>query len=314
MSKNIKPPTALEFLQKCVHPNRPAVIKGAFDHWPANELWTDDYLRMKMKDQKITVAVTPNGQADAVTYDAKTDQDYFVMPHEEQMTFDDFLTHLGASSQQQQQKKASSPAYYISLQNGSLPVEYSELEDDIDPDISWCSEALGCRPEAVNFWFGDARSVTSLHKDPYENCYAVLRGEKTFILFPPSEYMCLHESTYPSAIYTPSRSGFDLTPSPGIQVPWIPVDPLRPDFARYPRFKYAKPMVITVRQGEMLYLPSLWFHHVSQAGDNGVIAVNYWYDMNYQHALFPSMGLTRRLVSEIIDGQPTLDIESDEEL
>ena len=29
----------------------------------------------------------------------------------------------------------------------------------------------------------------------------------------------------------------------------------------------------------MLYLPSLWFHHVQQS--HGCIAVNYWYDMKY---------------------------------
>ncbi|KAI8329936.1 putative pla2g4b [Chlamydoabsidia padenii] len=305
-----QPPSPLEFFQKCVHPNRPALIKGAIDHWPANELWTDDYLRMKMKDQQVTVAVTPNGRADAVILDQKTNQEYFVMPHEEQMTFDAFLNHLSPSNY-------SEPvAYYISLQNGSLPLEYGQLEQDIDPEIDWCSKALGCSPDAVNFWFGDDKSVTSLHKDPYENCYAVVRGQKTFVLFPPTEYMCLHESNYQSAIYTPTDDAaihFEITPLKG-KVPWIPVDPLFPDLEKYPRFKYAKPMIITVNQGEMLYLPSLWFHHVLQQGQpqqgNGVIAINYWYDMNYNHALFVSMGLSRRLICQVVDGQDSLEMDS----
>jgi Cupin-like domain len=28
--------------------------------------------------------------------------------------------------------------------------------------------------------------------DPYENCYAVVRGTKTFVLLPPIEYYCVH--------------------------------------------------------------------------------------------------------------------------
>ncbi|KAG8049829.1 hypothetical protein GUJ93_ZPchr0009g938 [Zizania palustris] len=48
-------------------------------------------------------------------------------------------------------------------------------------------------------------------------------------------------------------------------------------------FEGPKPIHCTVRAGEMLYLPSMWFHHVSQSpGPNGLtIAVNYWYDMQF---------------------------------
>ena len=40
---------------------------------------------------------------------------------------------------------------------------------------------------------------------------------------------------------------------------------------------------VVVNEGEMLYLPSQWFHQVSQRVDRcgRVIAVNLWYDMNY---------------------------------
>ena len=49
------------------------------------------------------------------------------------------------------------------------------------------------------------------------------------------------------------------------QVPWIAVDPLNPDLERYPEFQHAHPVTVTVKEGEMLYLPSLWFHHVQQS-------------------------------------------------
>lgn len=131
--------------------------------------------------------------ADAVTYDPVTKKDYFVLPHEEQMLFKDFLNHLN--------DKNDKNAYYISLQNGNLPMEYGPLINDVDPEINWCSQALDKSPDAVNFWFGDEKSITSLHKDPYENLYAVIRGQKTFILYPPIEYMCLHGNSL-NNIYT----------------------------------------------------------------------------------------------------------------
>lgn len=58
------------------------------------------------------------------------------------------------------------------------------------------------------------------------------------------------------------------TPPP--QVPWIPLDPLNPDLEQYPQYQHAQPVHCTVKSGEMLYLPSLWFHHVRQS--HGCIA------------------------------------------
>ena len=52
------PPTPVEFLRNCVHPNRPAVIKNAISHWPALKRWSNDYFREKMGESIVTVAST----------------------------------------------------------------------------------------------------------------------------------------------------------------------------------------------------------------------------------------------------------------
>lgn len=62
-------------------------------------------------------------------------------------------------------------------------------------------------------------------------------------------------------------------------VPWICIDPLSPDFISYPQYRNATPVRVRVEAGDALYLPSLWFHHVQQS--HACIAVNYWYDMQY---------------------------------
>ncbi|KAI8368725.1 JMJD7-PLA2G4B protein-like protein [Blakeslea trispora] len=302
-----KPPSPLEFLRESVHPNRPAIIKGAFDHWTARTQWTNDYLRSKMGDTIVTVATTPNGYADAVTQDPISQKEYFVMPYEAHMPFNAFIDIM-------EEKTMTTNAHYISLQNGSLSVEYSALEQDVDPEIDWCSQALGKSPDAVNFWFGDQKSITSLHKDPYENCYCVIRGKKTFILYPPSEYYCMHESIYPNAVYAPHPTTDQLELKPiESKTPWIPVNPLDPDLTRFPRFCHARPITVTVDEGDMLYLPALWFHQVLQEGDTGVIAINYWYDMDYRNSLFSTVGLYRRWMTGVVEGNHELleDLEDD---
>lgn len=55
------------------HPLRPnsfaptLLAKGVVSHWPAYSSWTDDYLCQLAGDTEVTVALTPNGRADAVT-------------------------------------------------------------------------------------------------------------------------------------------------------------------------------------------------------------------------------------------------------
>lgn len=57
------------------------------------------------------------------------------------------------------------------------------------------------------------------------------------------------------------------------------IDPLSPDFAKYPNYQQANVYKVRINAGDVLYLPSLWYHHVQQS--HKCIAVNYWFDMEY---------------------------------
>jgi len=115
-----------------------------------------------------------------------------------------------------------SEVLYLQSQNGNIrssdseETEYAALRDDVPASFSFASDALGTssfhfpvtisssvragldyfrfpgqEPDAVNLWIGGSHSQTSLHKDPYENLYAVLRGSKTFTVLPPTEGVLL---------------------------------------------------------------------------------------------------------------------------
>ena len=43
---------------------------------------------------------------------------------------------------------------------------------------------------------GTSKSVSSIHRDPYENIYAVIHGEKHFTLIPPVCFPFLCEGQY----------------------------------------------------------------------------------------------------------------------
>jgi len=141
-------PTPLEFYRNFVSQNRPVVIKGGVSHWPAISKWKNEYLADKLGDKEVTVAVTPNGYADA------PQEDFFVMPEERRMKMSEFIDIL-------ENPESANGVFYIQKQNSNLTQEFQEIICDVDKDISWATEAFGKTPDAVNFWMGDSRAVTS---------------------------------------------------------------------------------------------------------------------------------------------------------
>ena len=124
--------------------------------------------------------------------------------------------------------------------------------------------------------------IVAVHKDPYENIYCVVKGYKDFILHPPTDQPWIPYADFPSAHYEEELESGQLKIVPDLSnetIPWISIDPLNPDLTRYPSYNKARQVRCRVLAGECLFLPSLWFHHVRQS--HKCIAVNYWYDMQY---------------------------------
>ncbi|GLV45725.1 Jumonji domain containing 7 [Carabus blaptoides fortunei] len=269
----------LEFHREYVSKNIPVLIKGGVKTWPATKKWNIEYFKQTIPDKVVTVAATPNGYADGIL--TKDGTDIFVMPEEIQMGMSEFLMNL--------QNPRDNYILYIQKQNSNLTEDFSELIPDIECDVSWASEAFNKKPDAVNFWMGDERAITSMHKDPYENIYCVIDGYKDFILIPPTDLWCIPYKNYPVATFKNTKDTYDLvyqfsdpndlgTKENSI-LPWIAIDPLEPDLTNYPRYADANVYRVRVEKGDCLYLPSLWFHHVRQS--HACIAVNYWYDMEF---------------------------------
>ncbi|EDW72609.1 uncharacterized protein Dwil_GK17091 [Drosophila willistoni] len=262
-------PSALEFSRDYYAKNTPVVIRKAIS-WPALTKWTPDYLVQTLNDKNVDVAVTPNGYADGLA--TQEGKEYFVLPLETQMKLSELLNKLD---------DPMGAIYYIQKQNSNFSLDFPELAEDIrQEDLDFAQQCFNKPPDAVNFWLGDERAITSMHKDPYENLYCVVAGHKDFILIPPHQLSCVPRKTYPTGIYKRKPCGqFYIDPIADEATEWVSIDPLAPDYANYPEYAKAKPLKVRVNAGDILYLPNYWFHHVQQS--HKCIAINFWYDMEY---------------------------------
>ncbi|KAJ3933696.1 MAG: cupin-like domain-containing protein [Lentinula lateritia] len=273
-------PTALEFA-RIVQISRPVLIK----RFQASSCkWSNDYLISKMGSRPISVAVTPNGRADAITL-GPNGKLYFAEPAVEKMSMKSLLDNLSDDTCSAGDG-AAAETYYLQSQNGNVYSsgffngqddlsEFETLRQDIPSDVKWCTEALDKSPEAVNVWIGDGGSISSIHSDPYENIYTVVRGQKHFTLLPPTDGWCLDERLYPHATYVRNAGDLVLQPSPEISPPvrWASIlNPHLPGCIP----PEAHPIHISVSENEAIYIPVGWWHHVRQSSIT--VALNWWYD------------------------------------
>eukprot|EP00945_MAST-04E_sp_MAST-4E-sp1_P004269 g4269.t1 len=276
-SRTVSPDT---FFKDFVAAHKPVIIEHLVDHWGALSKWDDvGHLVEHCGDSYVTVNYSPDGYGDSVKQ-LQTGQRVFVKPLEKKMQFRAFVEDLYEGKKPSGVHPRAVP--YLSRQNDSFSDEFKTLFKDVDTSLEFAERAFRNFPEAVNLWFGDERSVSSTHQDPFENFYSVVKGEKRFILYPPSDVPFLCEQVFQQANYVMRDGHFAVELEKDSFTPWITVDPLLTSDElgqKYPLYKFAHPVEVNLKKGETLYLPALWFHHVSQTGKT--IAVNYWHDMAF---------------------------------
>ncbi|OAP64219.1 hypothetical protein AYL99_00191 [Fonsecaea erecta] len=346
---------------------RPDAVEGGSGEDQGNGKVGDRGVEREMRD--LAQKGMSGHEEEGEETETETEQ-VFLQPATTQMTLASLIDKLcppQPSSQTILPTTTNDPVYYLQSQNSNLhtPPLSSLLHALPRGPPPFSANVLGA-PEAVNIWIGNARSVTSTHRDPYENLYLVVKGRKRFVLYSPVEEVCLHAQRVRTGRWEVVSEGDDDDDQPprcrkrdrgmrdgngdggdgqGQQgrkkgqfrivmdddaekdwvldddqdttncIPWIPIDPLAPPPApstRYPYYKHARPLTVTVSEGEILYLPAGWFHHVSQEcgvwesdeGDGGesvvapCIAVNYWFDMDYSGEKHVMREMVGRLVEK----------------
>ena len=164
----------------------------------------------------------------------------------------------------------------------------------------------------MNLWIGNDCTTSYLHKDYYENLYYVLSGgEKVITLCPPSDIMFAEEKEYISGRFVQdamTKQWKVRIDDKHQKVRWIGGDVTRKDSMeqrrKYPLMQYTSPITVRVKANEMIYIPSLWLHHITQISSSSflnddeavaTIAVNYWYEMNFSSPLYVYFHLLQQM-------------------
>lgn len=174
----------------------------------------------------------------------------------------DLSTERGSKIEQLTVERSMQSVQAGLLNNGwaiASPIENFPIDMQKQcPPAMYCSRGRFLRGRV---FVGPEGAVTSLHQDLFENLYTTVKGCKRITLFAPDA---------PVYRYSP----FSKLPN------HAQVNPEQPDYKRFPKFKYAKPIIVDLKAGETLYIPALWWHHLRNT--EPTIAVSYWWSQGWK--------------------------------
>lgn len=128
---------------------------------------------------------------------------------------------------------------YLTANNKLLATEVAKpLWDDFTFDPEWLVPDPG--GQYSFFWFGPSGTVTPYHHDNMNILFNQILGKKEITLVSAHETPRMYNSI---GVYTD-------------------IDPLDPDYERFPLYADVHPVTVTVGPGETLFIPVGWWHHV----------------------------------------------------
>jgi len=239
--------TPEEFHRNFRRPGRPALITGALDRIAPLSLQTilDD-----IGDRKVPIR---RYGPDRFTRPKVEWREYC---HVDQHTVREFADLLSNGT-------ASRDNLYLA----QTEIGHTALRAQVGPVIDALAQATGLRqqlPLDINLWIAPGGHTEPLHFDSHDGTLLQLRGAKQVALFRPEQ----SENLYPFGTFS------------GGLPPWMSqvyID--QPDFDRFPLLRQALAARedIVVEEGQVLFIPSGWWHEVTALGSDYVVSANrFW--------------------------------------
>lgn len=226
---------------------KPVVIDDFLD---AAVDWDLDFLTSNLGDGEFAVRDYGEGHFEKPRYQWSKYCDHI------KMTIQDFAQHLTDGS-------AKKRNLYLA-QN---PIGETLAAQSIAKEMQYITKELGFEeiiPEAsLNLWLGPAGHAEPLHFDPGDGTLMLLHGKKRVILYPPKQTSNL----YPFGFY-------DILP---FWVSKVNVD--KPDLTEHPKFSQAEAdrYEVVLSPGQLLYIPTHWWHEVVAEGEGYVCSCNFFW-------------------------------------
>ncbi|MHC5543879.1 cupin-like domain-containing protein, partial [Singulisphaera rosea] len=180
-----------EFLDEYYSTNRPVIITGMMEDWPALQKWGLDYFETKFGDREVEVQFGRNAGAN---YEIEREK------YLSRMLFADFVNQVRNAG-------VTNDFYLTANNNSKNKTALPELWDDIAP----LPEYLDGRDKTAGFfWFGPAGTITPFHHDLTNNFMAQVIGRKRVKIAPSWDMPLMHNYLHVfSAV-----DGRNLTPMP----------------------------------------------------------------------------------------------------
>lgn len=211
-----------ELLERYYAANRPVVLTGLMDDWPALSRWSPEYFKETCGDAIVEIM---SGRTRDPQYEINSRK------HKTEVRFGDYVDMVTAGGE-------SNDAYLVANNGFFSRPEMKPLYDDIRcfPEHLDPGKTAG----QVHFWFGPAGTVTPLHHDLMNIFMAQVLGRKRVLLISPDQTHRLYNEV-------------------GV---FSDVDCDQPDDQRHPLYRDVLSKQVLLEPGEVLFLPVGWWHHV----------------------------------------------------
>ncbi|GGX08691.1 cupin-like domain-containing protein [Aquimarina muelleri] len=211
-----------KFYKEYVNKCKPVIIKGLMDEWPAKNIWSNQYFSNLNTDQSI---VAKKGNVKKGNVEAMKLSEYVALMQAYELS-----------------GKKGKPPYY--LHDFPLFQVMPELRHDIGPFPlhlfpKWYSYEWW---NYICFFMGTSNNSTPMHIDTLltNNLFFQVSGTKEFLIVLPEDMDKCYRYAWK----------------------WSKINPDKPDYEKYPKYKEAKPLRFKVSDGDILYMPSGTFHQV----------------------------------------------------
>lgn len=230
--KIIVSPTRADF-EELIRTRQPAILRG-LDFGPCKELWKDKVYLKTREVKSFSVREFKEENLDFLNknYDFKT------------LPFPDLIETIFPEEAQAIDTDGKPKRYYFRTIGEDARKQPSDLRAVV-PNLSKDFKVPEILKEADERQFSSILRMSSTnirvwtHYDVMDNILCQVVGRKTVTLWHPSEVNNLYINGSTSQV----------------------LDINNPDLTKFPRFKCASRLVGTLLPGDILFIPSLWFHN-----------------------------------------------------
>jgi hypothetical protein len=214
--------TADRFYNDYFYANRPVVLTGLMEGWPALRRWSPSWFAERFGDELVEVT---DGRDSDQRFEDNFDQ------HRRELTLRDFISRITSQD--------GNDTYLVAKNFLLDRPGFASLYDDFQSPPGLLDPAA-MRDGNVKLWLGPAGTLTPLHHDQGNILFGQVLGQKHVKLISPFSIDKLYNT----------RSCFS------------PVDLEDIDFEAFPLMKGVEVLDVVLSPGEFLLLPVGWWHWV----------------------------------------------------